>query len=397
MRRKLAFLAIPALLSLAVVPGSAVAAASPTYVVAADQPAASPAGHLYIFNDFFPRALVVPQGATIVTPIEGFHTFTLLATGTTAAQDMAASGIGATDPEDTTPNLNGTMHIQERLVAIAPELPSAGCGTPASPCSFDGTKTISSGGPGDPSAPPFTVTVNAAPGTYVFHCRIHAHMVGSLVVVPAGSSSAETPAQAAAHAVAQTKTDVAEAKVAEHRADVNASSRNADGTTTWHVTAGTVSANRYVSVTEFLPQHIAIKRGDRVVWVAPDSNEPHTITFPADIHTDMNVLCEGPNGTDTPATPTVIPPTGPQDFACGTNPPDEVELGGGNGVRRLTSPATVADSGVISGVGFGPGYGAPANVVIHAWSVTAQPTATPGTYHYVCQFHEGMDATIVIH
>ncbi len=399
MRRAFSLLAVPALLVLPMIPAP-VAAADPgaPYTVTADQPAAVPKGSNWAFDDFFPRGLTVAQGATVQVLTEGFHTFTLLAAGTSVSQDMAHSGVAAADPEDTTRNPNGTTHIQYNLAALAPEGGSQGCGTPASPCSFDGTATISSGVPQGSGAPaPFDVKIDAAPGTYLFHCRIHAHMIGSLTVVAAGSKSAQTPAQVASAAAAQVKVDVAQGKAAEAAANHPVTSLRKNGTRVWWATVGTTSANRYVAILEMLPRKLTVKPGDEVAWIPRDINEPHTITFPTDIHTDMIALCEAQGGPDTPATPTVIPPTGPQDFACGKGPADEFEFGGGNGVRRLTSPATVADAGIVSVPAFPGLYGLPSTATINSWSVTVAPTAARGTYHYLCEIHQGMNGTIVVH
>jgi hypothetical protein len=52
------------------------AAAVGPLVISADQPSAVPAGHMWAYNDFFPRHLNVVQGQTIGFAIEGFHTAT---------------------------------------------------------------------------------------------------------------------------------------------------------------------------------------------------------------------------------------------------------------------------------------------------------------------------------
>ena len=52
--------------------------------VTADMPSAVPAGHLWAFNDFFPRTVSVPTGSDLQFINQGFHTFTILPAGTTA-------------------------------------------------------------------------------------------------------------------------------------------------------------------------------------------------------------------------------------------------------------------------------------------------------------------------
>jgi hypothetical protein len=93
-----------------------------------------------------------------------------------------------------------------------------------------------------------------------------------------------------------------------------------------------------VAVLDMLPRSVTIRRGDAVIWRPRDRNEPHTVTFPKDLNSDIIPMCEGPGGKDTPAIPTVIPPTGPFDFGCGGGPVDEFEVTGGNGVKTIKSP-----------------------------------------------------------
>ena len=107
-------------------------------------------------------------------------------------------------------------------------------------------------------------------------------------------------------------------------------------------------------------------------------------------------LCEGSGGKDTPAIPTVVPPTSPFDFMCNGHPADEVEFAPGNGVSRVTSPKTVSDSGVIAYRTVAAGYDVPASGAKSSWTVSFAG-ATAGTYHYVCQIHDGMAGTIVVH
>src|SRR5439155_14617090 len=111
---------------------------------------------------------------------------------------------------------------------------------------------------------------------------------------------------------------------------------------------GTSDPLDHVAVLEMLPRKVTIKPGDRVVWRPLDRFEPHTVTFPMDLHTADVPLCEGSGGKDTPAIPIVNPPSSPLDFSCNGHPPDEVEFAPGNGVSRVISPRTVSDSGVVA-------------------------------------------------
>ena len=369
-----------------------VLAVAPSLVVTADNPAAVPAGHNWSFNDFFPRVLSVPQGATIGFAIQGFHTATLLPAGTTAAQDLSAHGIVQADADDLTPNLNGTSHMVEVIPNVLP-IPG-GCGTATTPCTFDGSSAVSSGAPlGGPPAGPFLVTVTAAPGTYAFHCRVHPLMNGTLTVV-ASTSAGTTPADLASAVAAQTTADVAAGHVAEAAASAAGVHHNANGTTTWTLSAGTSDPDGHVAILEMLPRNVTVKAGDTVSWLSRAVNEPHTVTFPTELHTDMTALCEA-GAIDTPATPTVIPPTSPFDFACGSGPANEVETGGGNGISTVSARSTVSDSGWIAAASILNAFGLPTTAASATWSVRFTG-AVAGTYTYLCQIHDGMKGTITI-
>jgi len=119
------------------------------------------------------------------------------------------------------------------------------------------------------------------------------------------------------------------------------------------------------------------------------------VTFPKDIGTEFVPLCEGPGGQDTPAVPTVVPPTSPFDFACNGRPADEFEFTGGNGVTAITSPTTVSDSGIVAYRTAAFGFDLPATAFRSSWWVRFTG-ATAGTYTYVCMIHDGMDGTIVV-
>jgi plastocyanin len=374
-----------------IVAGQAVAATG-TLTITADRPAAVPAGHQWGYNDFFPRTLAVHRGQTIRFVIEGFHTATLLPAGQSAAGTRQSSGLLADDTDDTTLNANGSTHTELNLVAAFPN--PGGCGTSGNPCTFNGSSEINSGAPLAGPVPPLNVKVTAPVGFYRFLCLIHPKMEGWLAVVPAGFHTT-TPAELNATVAAQVSHDRAAGWAAESAANVAHSRLNGDGTRTWFMTAGTGSPDGFVAVNEMLPRSVTIHRGDRVVWGARAVNEPHTVTFPHDLQTDMLPECEN-GATDTPATPTVIPPAGLQDFACSGGPIDEVEFDGGNGVNHVTSAATVSDSGFIASTAVVNGFGLASTAASSRWAVSFAGAAKT-TYTYVCQIHDGMAGKIVVH
>ena len=348
--------------------------------VTADMPSAVPAGRNWAFNDFFPRTVTVRTGADLQFINQGFHTLTLLTSGTTAKQDQHANGLALNDTDDTTRNLNGTTHAVLNNAALGPT--STTCGAPTAPCSFDGSAVVSSGVPAGPPAP-FVVHVAASPGTYVFLCRVHAGMTGKLKVVAA---SAEVPSDSAVqHRIAQqVARDVRGAWAADRRASQDAEVEH-ERSRTWRVIAGTSSEDGKVALLEFLPKSLDIQTGDRVVFVPRSPNEPHTVTFPVDTGNEFVPLCEAG------AIDVALGPTG-----CNFGPPDEVELDGGNGVRHITSPSTASDSGIIGARRLTSDIGLARTAILNRWSVSFAG-ASAGTYTYVCMIHPGMDATITVH
>ncbi len=379
---------------------SSVAAAvpvTPQFTIAADRFQAVPVGHKWAFNDFFPRSATIAQGGTFqFTNGGGFHTATLLPSSWTIAADQDVNGVAAADLDDTTLNPGGQLKVVENLSAVA-QVPAQGCGTADAPCVFDGTSIVSMGAPlGPPPWAPFFVTVTAAPGTYSFHCRIHSSMGGSLTVVATGSAGTTTAASADADAAAQAAADVTAGLAAEAAVSKAAVRVNRNGTRTWTLHVGTSDPAGHVAVLDMLPRTVSIKRGDSVVWRPLDRQEPHTITFPKDLQTDAVPLCEGPGGRDTPAVPTVIPPTSPFDFMCNGHPADEFEFAPGNGVKHVTSHKTISDSGLVGYPTVAAGFDIPALAIKSSWTVSFAG-ATRGTYHYVCQIHDGMSGTIVVH
>lgn len=370
--------------------------ATPQFTIAADNAAAIPAGHKWAFNDFFPRTATIAQGGTFqFVNGGGFHTATLLPSSWTAAADQDVNGVAAADIDDTSLNPGGQSKVEENLLAVS-QIPAQGCGTADQPCVFDGTSIVSMGAPLAGPPTPFFVTITAAPGAYVFHCRIHSWMTGSLTVVAAGSAGTTTAASAAADAAAQTAADVTAGLAAEAAVSKAAVKVNPNGTRTWTLAAGTSDPAGHVAVLDMLPRKVTIKPGDIVVWRPLDRQEPHTVTFPKDLQTDAVPLCEGRGGKDTPAIPTVVPPTSPFDFACSGHPADEFEFAPGNGVSRVTSPRTISDSGLIGYPAVAAGFDLPASALKSSWTVSFAG-ATAGTYHYVCQIHDGMEGTIVVH
>jgi len=374
-----------------VVMATPASASSGPATVTADMPSAVPVGRLWSFNDFFPRTVTVRTGSDLQFINEGFHTFSVLPAGDTAKADARLNGIAVDDTDDPGLNPNGTTHSAFNVPALLPT--SFTCGpTPAPACDFDGHSVVSSGAPlGGPPAP-FVVHVTASPGTYVFVCRVHAGMTGKLKVLPA-DAKVPSPEKVAKQIAKQVKHDLDGAWAADRKADHDAVTQNKNGSRTLHVTAGISSHDGKVALLEFFPRNLDARPGDTVAFKPKSPNEPHTVTFPGDLGTEMANLCEGVSGDV---------PFGPPDFSCPDNPgngPDEIELDGGNGVWTVTQPGpdgTVSDSGIIGPRRLTKDIGASSTDILNTWTVSLAGAA-PGTYTYVCQIHDGMEATITVH
>jgi plastocyanin len=391
-RRRLGFTMGVLLIAALWGPAPATAAASP-FPMTADRPGAVPSGHNWSFDDFFPRTFSVHRDRVLAISIQGFHTATFLPRGMTVVQDRNLHRVEKLDSDDTTRNANGTRKANFLTAPLMPT--SFSCGSSSNPCPFDGTSIVSSGLPMGPGA--FYVKVTAPVGTYQFLCRVHPGMTGSLTVVGA-AAHATTETERKAKVAAQIRADRHEAFAAETAASKAAVRHNADGSRTWLLTAGTGTA--HAAVLEMLPRNVNIRKGDTVAWRSPEINEPHTVTFPDELHSDFLPKCEEGGAVDSDAIPLHFPPTSPFDFGCGgpppTRPADEIELGGGNGVRLIANPGTVSDSGIMQSHAMDIAAHVPFDVARAQWSVRFK-NAVPGTYHYLCQVHPGMVGTIVVH
>lgn len=207
--------------------------------------------------------------------------------------------------------------------------------------SFDGTTQVSSG----LAFKDFSLTMNAAPGTYNYFCFIHPGMAGQVVVQAPGSPYPQQQAEATATGQQQIKAAIAATQALVPGAK-GGSSAGANGATTWTVPS-VGSGNAFAA--RFLDGNLTIKAGDTVTWVNSDPIVPHTVTF----------------GT---------PPPGPPD-AVGAKP-----AGG----------PTYSGSG-FSNSGF---YG-----MLPGLHKTYSLTFTsPGSYNYICLLHveEGMVGNITV-
>jgi plastocyanin len=353
-------------------------AAANTYVIKVDN--ASPTGHNYQYNDFFPRSGTSILSGDIVDfrwdtgSKDGFHTATVLKSGETPAQAWQASPIMVADPDD----VAGTF--QENPAVDGPSSPPAGsgapgaCGDAATPCAYDGSKDVNSGahptGPGND----FFVTITGAAGTTVnFVCLVHPGMAASLSIV--GSSPSPTDLSAAV--ASQKAADDAEATAAAAAVTPAAPTTASNGSKTYTVVLGAES--QHMQVLEMLPPKVNIKAGDSVKYTSA-VHEPHTVAFPIGSapETDFTAfMCEGSGTTDTPTAPPPSCAGGPTNFEAHLL----LKPVGGS---VIASTATKAASGVL----FGPG-GPP----VPSSFTFSFPNA--GTFSYMCRVHDNMTGQVM--
>jgi plastocyanin len=349
-------------------PLPAAAGGSTTYTVGVD--AGSPSGHDFEYVDFFPRSDVRVHKGDIINfkwnlGLDGLHTVTFLPTGG-AAWPLVA------------PEFDEGFQLQFDPRTLHPSSLSCGASA-ANACGYDGSALVSSGAIANAAPSSFFVSLDLSPGTYRYLCLIHPQMAGSIKVVP-DSARASTVRQVEKAAAAQLAKDTRQAFQKEEETNESAVKKHADGTRTITVIAGT--ATRYVEITEMLPKNVKVRVGDTVKFVTTTLQDPHTVTFPlgpASVPVDpLNFVCEGP-AADT------APPGGPPpSFGCANPLGSEIHvIPQPQGPTAISSPSTVASSGIISTLAPGPDN----------YSFTF-PTA--GSFPYMCRIHDNMVGTIKV-
>jgi plastocyanin len=349
-------------------PLPAAAGGSTTYTVGVD--AGSPSGHDFEYVDFFPRSGVRVHRGDVVDfkwnlGLDGLHTATFLPTGGTA-------------PPFIVPEFDEGFQLQFNPIALHPS--SLSCGSSAAnACGYDGSALVSSGAIANAAPSSFFVRLDASPGTYQYQCLIHPQMAGSITVVP-DSARASTVKQVLKAAATQLASDTRQAFEKEEDTNESAVKKNRNGTRTITVIAGT--ATKYVEIVEMLPKNVKVRVGDTVKFVTTTLQDPHTVTFPlgpGSASVDpLDFVCEGPAG-DT------APPGGrPPSFGC-ANPLDSEAhvIPQPQGPTVISSPSTVATSGIISTLPPGPDN--------YSFSF---PTA--GSFPYMCRIHDNMVGTIKV-
>jgi plastocyanin len=257
---------------------------------------------------YFPGRMSVHKGDTI-TFTGGFHTATMLPTGTDAGDwvDHNATNLG--DPYTfLTTNLDDAANPVKFNNAAIFGPPT--CGSPEAPCDYTGNDVVNSGvwlfGTGS-----FTATVDANPGDYFWVvCLIHTHMRMKINVVP--ESDAATSQSAIDSGLASTVAKDQELAQALDSSLNEPTSRNVDGKKVWDAYSGFDAHN--VTLYRMYPRKLTIAKGDSVRWHFRDLvNEIHTTTFPI------------PRALELAETVGNIPSCDPDEGGPGPNNPPDLE------------------------------------------------------------------------
>ena len=359
---------------LGAVPVTALARAPRVYKINVDNPnAAGVPNHDFEYVDYFPREDVRVSSSDVLDfnwntgAVDGAHTVSFL------PPTVAAPGLFAPDTDDPGAPLEFNPNM------FFPSNPA--CGTPTAPCVYDGTSVVNSGFIPNAVGGDFYVKLdpkllNGRDSVDVkYICEVHPGMSGSVTLVD--DSRKATPLDAVeARADGQFARDTAEALRQERRDNHASVQLNSDGTHTITATAGT--ATQYVEIVEMLPGTLNVKPGDTVNWVTRTEKDPHTVTFPqghgSDAVDPLVPVCEAVAD---------IPVPGLDPRLCANPSQFEAHIAPQpRGPRAITSPATVASSGIITNA-----PGAP-----NSYSFTF-PNA--GTFEYQCRIHDNMVGTII--
>ena len=402
--------------------GSASAAAPNVIVVGVDHTdfpnQDPPHGRLFEYTDFFPRSVTVHQGEVVdfLTAPFAFH---IVGIEKSQAQARKVYPVVFNDIDDPNapsgspkiafgpsnyPILHGTTSGSLAGADFTRPNGPPLCGRPdlhQADCAFSGPSDIEVAGPNQVSGPQgqplpkpadWRVQINAAPGTYEFHCFIHPGMQGTLKVVPV-SQPVTTQAQASAAADVQFAADRAEGLAAEHAANKVTWAGGAPGTRTYIFRMGVGTPDNHVAVDEIFPNQRTvpggtpkIMRGDRIKYLWPDVHNVHVVFFP-NTHNDVAPFGFDCNPGYLGAGPGVHPciengepgPPGPELIADPGNAP----------------PGTVLMPGRIdSGLRIGTAHGLVPQS--QTWSLKTIASTPLRRYTFMCTVHDFMvDAVIV--
>ena len=123
------------------------------------------------------------------------------------------------------------------------------------------------GPPGTPPNNQFTVTFDT-PGTYEYVCMLHPPMRASITVLEASDPNAPSQADIDAQAKKEEEGLRAQIKTFEEAGATSRSEIGPNGTTLWHVQAGTGGFPATAQSFLFLEADLNIREGDTVIWTS---------------------------------------------------------------------------------------------------------------------------------
>lgn len=196
------------------------------------------------------------------------------------------------------------------------------------------------------------------PGDFEYFCAFHSMMKGRVVVQPSGTPYPKTQEQIDLEAAKLFAADMEAALKATFKAGNESTRPGPNGTTIHEIKLG--YGNGSIALMRFIPTDITIHAGDAVEWTQGDVEAPHTVTFLSGGKEPELVLVEPQQ-------------RGPPKFIL--NQVAQIPAGG-----KVYSGKGYFNSGIIWGTMVPlPG---PQN-----YTLTFD---TPGTYKYLCIFHDYM-------
>jgi plastocyanin len=304
----------------------------------------------YTPNAFFRRTVTIHVGDSVRWQFRGFHTVTIPARGRARPPlvilDASKPVTGQVDAAGVPFWFNGQPSPVFNPLVAAPQ-----GGT-----TYTGRRLVNSGLPQGNAPKPFTVRFTRA-GVFPYFCAVHPGMRGTVIV---RGASRRIPSEGANR---RERTREIEATARQGRR-TNARPATHPGT----VEVGRSPTGSRFSINAFFPANTTVKVGSTVTFtMAGESTlEIHTVTFRPTNVGDVPFVT--PQGAINPVAafpsdpPPILPPY------TGVNH--------GNGFLN---------SGLLDNV--------PATPQPNTTRVTF---ATPGTFHYECTVHEGMEGTVTV-
>jgi len=337
-----------------------------TYNVQLD--AQPPKGEPWSFLRMFPAQLKVHRGDIVNFAWDGIgtpHTATVVPNPDPDLWRKQHQGSGArfeTFISDTAAGGDDHNAVVNPHVAFPSDF---SCGSPGTPCTFDGSGVVSSGlqfsSPG--SQPAFDVDITAPVGHYSFLCLLHPGMQIPVTVVRSGQtipSPSDVDAKITQDVGTATTVD---GEAADTQAQTVTSAPRPNGTTKWSISAGGFSNN--VSADEYPDNPVTVRVGDRIQ--VSGNFEIHTATFPATAFNTVpfvTTVCEVP-GADPPAA-SPFDCADPSQFRVDINP------------QAITPTSTLALRR--------PKHFVNSGLLLPSTTSTFR-AVNPGTYTFICLVH----------